>query len=138
MKVDFSMVNFHTQLNSVDYLINQRLFVKLKYIYNRQSNYGESCEYEQDINRYFEYLDKYPEYAKKCEDHQKTMEQKTGYKKPMVEAKNPDHDYASRMSSISSDYVLSLFQEYYYRSDASIKIKDSFDEEMDSWLAGMR
>lgn len=138
MKVDFSIVNFHTQLNSEDYINNQRLYVKLRYIDNRQKNYGESESYEDDINRYFEYLDKYPEYAEKCEQHQKTIVQKIGYKKPLAEAKNPDHDYASRMTGISSDFVLSEFRGYYYRSDASIKPKDDWEEEQESWLNMMR
>jgi len=117
MTIDFSVINFHTIINSQDYIDNQRLFAKLKYIYSQSLRYGESKEFETRINLYFEYLDKYPEYEKKCDQYFKQLQQRTGYTRPMCENKNPDHDYASRMSGIFSDYVLSLFQEYYYQNN---------------------
>jgi len=99
---------------SEEYYKNQREFTKQKYL--------ESCEYlsvnqykkpytEENkridsvcIDFYFGCLDKYPEYVEKyCKNI-------GGHD----ESRNPDHDYAARMSGIYSTYILSLFSQYYY------------------------
>jgi len=134
---DFSDVDFHTQINTPEYIKNQRLYTEIHYSLTQEEKYGEGF-WRTEMRRYFEYLDKYPEYEKECNIHQKKLAQLTGYKMPIVEDKNPDHSYASRMTGISRDYVVSQFYSYYLRSDASRKHKDEWEEQTDSWDWAMR
>ena len=127
-----SKVNFHTKLNSQDYLDNQRLYTKLIYIYQAEQKYGKNLFYEQSIDLYFQSLDKYPKYREKCEKAAKLQMQKTGYKSPPSLDSEPDHNYAGRMSGISRDYILQLFHGYYLRSDASTPEKNENKEYLDN------
>lgn len=135
--IKFKEVNFHTQINTPEYINNQRLYTEIHYTLTQEEKYGRG-EWQNMIRYYFDCLDKYNAYATDCEKHQKEMARETGYKMTVVENKNPDHTYASRMSGISSDYVLSQFQGYYYRSDASIKPKDDNQEWLDHLDWSMR
>jgi hypothetical protein len=134
---DFSEVNFHTQINTDDYIKNQRLYTEIHYRLTQEEKYGVE-NWQTEIKLYFEYLDKHSKYEKECEFHQKKLAQLTGHKMPVIEDKNPDHTYASRMTGISRDYVVSQFYAYYLRSNASMKPKDEDQEQLDSWDWSMR
>ena len=135
-KTEYSKVNFHTQLNTPEYYENQRLYAKISYVLAQTEKYGMEEEFQHKIDYYFQCLDKW--HIKSLEDEKlmKEMTRRTGYKAPISEDSNLDHTYASRMSGISSDFILNQFKGYYYRSDASMPPKNENQEWLDTqeWI----
>jgi hypothetical protein len=91
------------------FFIDQRIYAKKCYLESCKAANDDLVIHESAINLYFDYLDKYPEYAEECYKHARESAAKYGTIRIINESRDPDHDYAARNTGIFSDTVLKYY-----------------------------